>query len=100
MDENFNLKIADFGFAGPIAGRHGDGYLTTRLGTKPYEAPEILEGKKYLGAQVDLFAAAVVLFILVAGTPPFNTAEEKDYYYKMLLKDRADLFWKCHIKGK
>jgi serine/threonine protein kinase len=47
MDDNFNLKIADFGFAGPIAGRHGDGYLTTRLGTKPYEAPEILEAKKY-----------------------------------------------------
>jgi serine/threonine protein kinase len=41
-----------------------------------------------------------VLFILVAGTPPFNTAEEKDYYYKMILKDRMDLFWKCHIKGK
>lgn len=36
LDENFNVKIADFGFAGPLAGRHGEGYLTTKLGTEPY----------------------------------------------------------------
>lgn len=29
LDEKFNIKIADFGFAGPIAGRKGNGYLTT-----------------------------------------------------------------------
>ena len=36
FDDQFNIKIADFGFAGPIKGRHGEGYLKTVLGTKPY----------------------------------------------------------------
>lgn len=43
FDDNFNIKIADFGFAGPMAGRDGSGYLKTVLGTKPYMAPEINE---------------------------------------------------------
>jgi len=41
LDQNFILKIADFGFAGPIEGRDGSGNLTTKLGTLNYMAPEI-----------------------------------------------------------
>jgi serine/threonine protein kinase len=29
LDSKFNVKIADFGFAGPIQGRDGSGYLKT-----------------------------------------------------------------------
>lgn len=39
LDENFNLVLADFGFAGPMEGRDGDGLLKTRLGSKGYMAP-------------------------------------------------------------
>jgi serine/threonine protein kinase len=49
LDENFDLKIADFGFAGPMAGRDGSGLLNTRLGTHNYMAPEIHAGKPYNG---------------------------------------------------
>ena len=38
---NFNLKIADFGFAAPVEGRDSSGNLTTKLGTLNYMAPEI-----------------------------------------------------------
>jgi len=41
LDHEYNLKIADFGFAGPIEGRDGKGYLKTELGTHNYIAPEI-----------------------------------------------------------
>ena len=41
LDNNFVLKIADFGFAGPLAGRDGGGTLSTNLGTLNYMAPEI-----------------------------------------------------------
>jgi len=34
-------------------------------------APEIFINKSYSGVAVDLFAAGIVLFIMVAGTPPF-----------------------------
>ena len=44
FDREFNLKIADFGFAGPIQGRDGSGFLTTKLGTANYMAPEIHAG--------------------------------------------------------
>lgn len=40
-DDDFNLKIADFGFATAIAGKHGDGLLSTYLGTDNYMSPEI-----------------------------------------------------------
>ena len=78
FDNEFNIKIADFGYAGPVAGRDGKGYLNTICGTKPYMAPELLAGLPYKGEQVDVFASAVVLFILVAGTPPFMTASKSD----------------------
>ena len=85
LDENFNLKIADFGFAGPMEGRDGSGFLHTRLGTKNYMAPEIHEGKAYVGSSVDLFALGIILFIMVAQAPPFNTAEtNKDPFYRAI----------------
>jgi serine/threonine protein kinase len=100
LDSNFNIKVADFGFAGPLAGRHGDGYLYSKLGTEPYQAPEINLGQAYQGAQVDLFATAIVLFITVAGTPPFTKAVKDEFYYKLIAGDRMDMFWRYHEKSK
>jgi serine/threonine protein kinase len=37
-------------------------------------APELNEKKPYKAAAVDVFAAGVILFIMVSGTPPFNVA--------------------------
>jgi len=100
LDKDFNIKIADFGFAGPIAGRTGTGYLTTRLGTEPYQAPEINERKPYKGEEVDLFALAIVLFIVVAGTPPFMKADKIEYYYKYIFNKKWETFWKIHQGSK
>jgi len=100
LDDKFNIKIADFGFAGPISGRAGTGYLTTKLGTVPYQAPEINEGRPYSGAQVDLFALAIVLFITVAGTPPFAQADRNEFYYKLITNKKWEIFWKYHVRGK
>ena len=71
LDENFNIKITDYGFVGPIEGRDGSGFLHTRLGTRGCMAPEILEGRPYQGQVVDLFALGVCLFIMYSGLPPF-----------------------------
>jgi len=37
-------------------------------------APEIHLKQAYSGKSVDLFAAAIILFIMVAQHPPFTTA--------------------------
>lgn len=43
LDSDYNLKIADFGFARDLSGDQGTGLLSTRCGTQPYMAPEIIQ---------------------------------------------------------
>ena len=64
LDSKFNLKISDFGFASqqPLN-------TTTNVGTKIYLAPEILLGKEYKGKQCDIYAAGIILFIMVTKIP-------------------------------
>jgi serine/threonine protein kinase len=59
--------VADFGFAAPVQGRTGTGFLLTKLGTKNYMAPELLARQAYQGHVVDLFALGIILFILYTG---------------------------------
>jgi serine/threonine protein kinase len=61
------VKVADFGFAAPVEGRTGTGFLATKLGTKNYMAPELLARQPYQGHVVDLFALGIILFILYTG---------------------------------
>ena len=49
LDDNFNLKIADFGFAELLEGPNGDGKLYQTNGTIGYMAPEILNFKPHNG---------------------------------------------------
>lgn len=96
LDENYNLKIIDFGFAAPVMGRDGKGSLYTDLGTPGYMAPEIRDEKEYKGHEVDLFAVGVILFIMYTGHPPFDQAHTKDPHFKYIFQERADIFWKAH----
>ena len=56
LDDHYNLKIADFGFAGPVDGRDGGGFLTTYVGTENYMAPEIFLKQGYQPRTIDLFS--------------------------------------------
>eukprot|EP00356_Strombidium_inclinatum_P007966 CAMPEP_0170481584 /NCGR_PEP_ID=MMETSP0208-20121228/1965_1 /TAXON_ID=197538 /ORGANISM="Strombidium inclinatum, Strain S3" /LENGTH=472 /DNA_ID=CAMNT_0010754319 /DNA_START=29 /DNA_END=1447 /DNA_ORIENTATION=- len=100
LDKSYTLKIADFGFAAPVEGKDGSGYLTSKLGTLNYMAPEIHLKQPYQGKSVDLFAAAIILFIMVAQHPPFTTAQPQDPFYRCLAANRADIFWRTHCKNK
>lgn len=100
FDDNFNLKLADFGFAAPIEGKDGSGTLKTKLGTESYMAPEIHMKKPYQGASVDLFATSIILFIMLTQHPPFTRAEPTDPFYRLLCANRSDLFWKAHSRNK
>lgn len=65
IDENYNLKIADFGFSIPIIGAKGNGKLHSYKGTLGYMAPEQHAKKAYSGKQADLFSLAIVLFMMI-----------------------------------
>ena len=100
LTNDFTLKIADFGFAGPVDGRDGNGMCNTNLGTLNYMAPEIHLGQDYDGRTIDIFASAIILFIMVSEHPPFTTAQPIDPFYRCLAAQRADIFWKTHLKEK
>ncbi|KAJ4830818.1 Phosphoenolpyruvate carboxylase kinase 1 [Turnera subulata] len=69
------LKLADFGSAAWL-GEDG-GRLSGVVGTPYYVAPEVLLGREY-NEKVDVWSAGVVLYVMLAGIPPFygETVEE------------------------
>mmetsp|Transcript_18745 Transcript_18745/g.8737 ORF Transcript_18745/g.8737 Transcript_18745/m.8737 type:complete len:93 (+) Transcript_18745:391-669(+) len=81
LDGDFNIKICDFGFAKDT--KYSGGKCETTLGTSAYMAPEIHEKKVYSGASVDLFAAGVILFIMMTQNPPFTNSDSNDKFYKL-----------------
>jgi serine/threonine protein kinase len=66
MEDDKNIKLADFGFAVPLKG----GKSKQVLGSPLYMAPEIISGKEY-GSEVDIWAIGIISHILLSGYPPF-----------------------------
>lgn len=52
LDSNMNIKIADFGFSNYY---NPNEFLSTWCGSPPYAAPEVFEGKKYVGPEIDIW---------------------------------------------
>ena len=96
----YELKIADFGFAGPIEGRDGSGLLSTKVGTNDYMAPEIHLGMPYEGESIDLFSCGIIMFMMLTQRPPFRSSNKDDPHYKLLAAARADIFWKAHEQAE
>ena len=69
LDENMNVKVADFGFSNQFSPGEK---LNTWCGSPPYAAPELFQGKEYSGPEVDIWSLGVVLYVLVCGSLPFD----------------------------
>ena len=93
LDDIFNPKICDFGFATEIKGEDGSGKLYKALGTENYTAPEMLLMRAYNGIQVDIFSLGVILLNLVSGKIGFLTASFKDPYYRYIMTHHYNLYW-------
>lgn len=83
LDENWNLKVTDFGLSALTDQVRQDGLLHTLCGTPAYVAPEILSKKGYDGAKVDIWSCGIILFVLNAGYLPFNDPNLMVMYRKI-----------------
>lgn len=83
LDENWDLKVTDFGLSAVTDQIRHDGLLHTLCGTPAYVAPEILAKKGYDGAKVDVWSCGVILFVLNAGYLPFNDTNLMTMYRKI-----------------
>ena len=90
LDRNYELKIADFGLSCSLYGVDNSGLSKSFVGTLSYMAPEIIKQEPYRGDKADLFASAVILFIMFTGAMPFVMASSNDVDYKNLIENRHD----------
>lgn len=83
LDENWELKVTDFGLSAVTDQIRQDGCLHTLCGTPAYVAPEILAKKGYDGAKVDIWSCGIILYVLNAGYLPFNDTNLMSMYRKI-----------------
>lgn len=101
LDYKFRLKVTDFGLSNVYTGGNiaQNRMQTTWVGTKGYQAPEMILNRPF-SYKADIFSAGVVVFTLLTGHQPFKTAAASDPWYKCIAAKKAHKFWRSHPDDK
>ncbi|XP_048852503.1 maternal embryonic leucine zipper kinase [Brienomyrus brachyistius] len=92
IDEDHNLKLIDFGLCAKPKG--GLGYeLKTCCGSPAYAAPELIQGKAYIGSEADVWSMGVLLFALLCGFLPFDDDNCMVLYRKIMRGKYSSPSW-------
>ncbi|KAF8524335.1 snf 1 [Hysterangium stoloniferum] len=84
LDEELNVKIADFGLSNVVT----DGeFLLTSCGSPNYAAPEVIRGLRYTGPEVDVWSCGVILYVMLCGRLPFEDPEVNVLFSKITQGD-------------
>jgi polo-like kinase 1 len=81
LTERMQLKIGDFGLAAQVF--YDGERKKTVCGTPNYLAPEVLENTNGHSYEVDFWSIGVILYTMLCGRPPFESAEVKQTYQKI-----------------
>lgn len=90
LDENDNIKLADFGWSvhAPTTRRN------TLCGTLDYLAPELVKGEEH-DRSVDCWCLGILTYEFLIGQPPFMAKEVKKTYKRITSVDFPE--WPSHI---
>ncbi|KAF8079306.1 snf 1 [Lyophyllum atratum] len=80
LDDDLNVKIADFGLSNEIS--DGD-FLTTSCGSPNYAAPEVIRGGIYAGPEIDVWSSGVILYVMLCGRLPFEDEDVQQLFAKI-----------------
>lgn len=80
IDPHHCVKIIDFGFSTCFS---NDKKIRLFCGTPSYMSPEIVTKQESFGPPSDIWAAGVVLYVLLTGTFPFRASHSKELYTKI-----------------
>ena len=95
FDSQYNLLISNFGHSRKNPSNQQKRYP---VGTKGYQAPEIVTGRgTYNGYQADIFSLGVILFFMVSYEFPFQEAKNSDPEFKDLVNNK-ERFWRSQAK--
>jgi len=93
LTSDYQLKVADFGHSSL------DNVLEDSM-TSNYSAPEIYAKIPHSGIKADLFSLGVLLFIIVAGHPPFNKAGMQDKWFKIFCSSNTKFWMNMELRRK
>jgi len=71
IDQNKDVKVADFGMAAWQDTSKGS-LLRTSCGSPHYAAPEVISGKPYDGPAADIWSCGIILYALLIARLPFD----------------------------
>ena len=80
LDDDLNVKIADFGLSNEI--KDGD-FLKTSCGSPNYAAPEVIRGGLYTGPEIDVWSCGVILYVMLCGRLPFEDEDVQVLFTKI-----------------
>ncbi|KAF5388621.1 hypothetical protein D9757_004751 [Collybiopsis confluens] len=84
VDNDFNVKIADFG----LASFQPNSIVRTACGSPHYCAPEVITGYgNYNGAMADVWSCGIILYTLLTCSLPFNAELDDDLKDEILQAD-------------
>jgi carbon catabolite-derepressing protein kinase len=89
LDDDLNVKIADFGLSNEI--KDGD-FLKTSCGSPNYAAPEVIRGGLYTGPEIDVWSAGVILYVMLCGRLPFEDDDVQALFTKISRQHLCYLF--------
>ncbi|KAK5643699.1 hypothetical protein RI129_007544 [Pyrocoelia pectoralis] len=94
ISSNYNLKLADFGFARCVIDNQAKTVTSeTYCGSLSYAAPEILRGMPYHPKIADLWSLGVIVYITLNKAMPFD-----DTNIKRLYEQQSNKRWR--FRGK